>query len=75
MMRFELTTRSYNRASSQFDDCVTTGYDQVLEADTLEEARRDYLHWLISQGYFIDHGIPEELQEEAIVISEAQKPA
>lgn len=44
-MRFELTTRSYNRA------------------------RRDYLHWLISQGYFIDHGIPEELQEEAIVIS------
>jgi hypothetical protein len=40
-MKYKFTTRAYDRARSAFTDAVTTGYDQVLEADSLSDLLHD----------------------------------
>jgi hypothetical protein len=73
MMKFRFTAREYQ--NGEFKNAVTTGHDQILEADSLEEARADYIHWLEANGYFEDKNIPEDRREEAVLGYEIEEGA
>lgn len=65
-MKYKFSVLKYNHITEEFGDVVVTGYDQILVADSYEEARDDYVYWLSIRGYFEDHEIPEGREEEAV---------